>query len=346
MPLYKRDDSPYWWAQININGKTIRRSTKTAKKSQAQEVYDHLNHELWRQGQGLQKLRKWSEARDKFISEKSSHSSIADMVRHLNFWDQHLGHLMIHHITTETISDTPLHFEAATANRYRATLKSLLNSARKDWGWIQSVPVIRMQQETKKRIRWITREEADRLIAALPDYLRGPAEFSLQTGLRQSNALNLQWPQVDLLRKTAWVYGDEAKGKADIAVPLNSTALNVLYGRANRHPTHVFTDRKGSPIKSIDSGTWAGALKAAGLENFKWHDLRHTWASWHVQNGTSLQELMALGGWKSFDMVLRYAHLSSEQLIRTAQNITTHQSSQNALHHADSHASYEYERQT
>ncbi|WP_343032223.1 tyrosine-type recombinase/integrase [Allochromatium palmeri] len=57
------------------------------------------------------------------------------------------------------------------------------------------------------------------------------------------------------------------------------------------------------------------------MEDFRWHDLRHTWASWHVQGGTSLQDLMAMGGWSSYDLVLRYAHLAPEHLAEAAARI-------------------------
>jgi integrase len=66
---------------------------------------------------------------------------------------------------------------------------------------------------------------------------------------------------------------------------------------------------------------WRKALKRAEIESFRWHDLRHTWASWHVQNGASLQELQQLGGWASFEMVLRYAHLSSDHLKVAAERV-------------------------
>jgi len=71
-------------------------------------------------------------------------------------------------------------------------------------------------------------------------------------------------------------------------------------------------------------------LKRAGIENFRW-DLRHTWASWHVQNGTSLQELQQLGGWTSFEMVLRYAHLSSDHLKEAAERVNVTNSLQRAF---------------
>ena len=66
---------------------------------------------------------------------------------------------------------------------------------------------------------------------------------------------------------------------------------------------------------------WKRSLKRAGIESFRFHDLRHTWASWHVMSGTNLQELMELGGWKSYEMVLRYAHLEPEHLSSAAARI-------------------------
>ena len=73
-------------------------------------------------------------------------------------------------------------------------------------------------------------------------------------------------------------------------------------------------------MKAIGSA-WKRVLKKVGIENFRFHDCRHTWASWHVMNGTNLQELMELGGWKSYEMVLRYAHLAPEHLAQAASRI-------------------------
>jgi integrase len=69
------------------------------------------------------------------------------------------------------------------------------------------------------------------------------------------------------------------------------------------------------------STAWDKAKQRAGIEDFRFHELRHTWASWHVQSGTSLQELMELGGWRSYEMVLRYAHLAPEKLKFVASRI-------------------------
>jgi integrase len=73
-------------------------------------------------------------------------------------------------------------------------------------------------------------------------------------------------------------------------------------------------------MERVGSG-WKRALRRVGITDFRFHDLRPTWASWHVTNGTSLQELMELGGWKSYEMVLRYAHLAPDHLSRAAARI-------------------------
>ena len=101
---------------------------------------------------------------------------------------------------------------------------------------------------------------------------------------------------------------------------MNKQALSILKNQIGKNPTYVFT-YKGNRIRQCNTKAWKKALDRAGIENFRWHDLRHTWASWYVQNGTSLQELQQLGGWSSFEMVLRYAHLSSEHLRSAANRI-------------------------
>jgi integrase len=102
-------------------------------------------------------------------------------------------------------------------------------------------------------------------------------------------------------------------------VPLNNDALAVIRQQIGKHDTHVFT-YKGNPVTRANNHAWEKALIRAGITDFRWHDLRHTWASWHVQNGTPLHVLKELGGWADLTMVLRYAHLSSKHLEEYAGN--------------------------
>jgi integrase len=122
-------------------------------------------------------------------------------------------------------------------------------------------------------------------MTALPEHLAAMARFSLETGLRRTNVTGLEWSQVDLARRTAWIHPDQAKARKAIAVPLSAAAVVLIREQIGKHSTHVFSFR-GKPVRQVNTRAWRLALKRVGIENFRWHDLRHTWASWHVQAGT------------------------------------------------------------
>ena len=119
----------------------------------------------------------------------------------------------------------------------------------------------------------------------------------------------------------AWIHPDQAKARKAIAVPLNGEAFSIIRRQDGKHPTHVFS-YSGEPIRQVNTKAWRKALKRAEIQDFRWHDLRHTWASWHVQNGTPLFALQALGGWESSEMVRRYAHLAADHLSPYADRLT------------------------
>ncbi|MEK7717454.1 MAG: site-specific integrase, partial [Pseudomonadota bacterium] len=123
------------------------------------------------------------------------------------------------------------------------------------------------------------------------------------------------WSQVDVERRAAWIHADQAKARRSIPVALNETAVAVLRRQAAKHPLFVFT-YKGRPIRQVNTKAWRNALARAGIEDFRWHDLRHTWASWLTQSGVPLNALQEMGAWKSSEMVRRYAHLAPEQFQR------------------------------
>ena len=117
-----------------------------------------------------------------------------------------------------------------------------------------------------------------------------------------------------------WIHGDQAKAGEPIGVPLNDGAMAVLRWRIGIDQRFVF----GNPdyaLYKASNRAWYEALRVAKLVGFRWHDLRHTWASWGVMNGIRMEELMRLGGWKTYAMVQRYAHLSPEHLAGAAAKI-------------------------
>lgn len=183
--------------------------------------------------------------------------------------------------TIARVMQAKRHRKAGTINRYLATIRTILRKAEREWGWIQRAPVIRMREEPRQRVRWITHQEAANLLAALPPHLTLAAEFSLATGLRQANVPGLQWAQIDLERQHAWIHADQAKAKRDLAVPLNARTIAVLLRCQGQHPEWVFTYR-GEPLQGVENRTWKRACHQAGITDFRWHDLRHIWASWQV----------------------------------------------------------------
>ncbi|WP_246178183.1 tyrosine-type recombinase/integrase [Pandoraea horticolens] len=103
------------------------------------------------------------------------------------------------------------------------------------------------------------------------------------------------------MKRRAWIHPDQAKAGKPIGVPLNDEAVEVIRRQIGEPQTHVFV-RNGEPLECLDNVQWKGACKRAGIKDFRFHHLRHTWVSWHVRNGTPLQTLMKMGGWHSLEI--------------------------------------------
>lgn len=325
MPLYKRGST--WWVDIVVpDGERIRRSTGTESKTLAQEFHDKLKAEVWRISKLGEKPRHtWNEAVVRWLKEQSHKATIEMDKIHLRWLDAFLNgkpldtisRSMIDKITEAKLAEGVTN---ATVNRVLEILRAILRRCVNEWEWLDKAPMVRMLKEPTRRIRFLTRQEADRLLRELPDHMADMVAFSLATGLRRSNVTGLLWSQVDLARQVAWIHADQAKARKAIPVPLNSEAMQIVTRQLGKHPTHVFT-YKGNTIFQVSTKGWYAALKRAGIENFRWHDLRHTWASWHVQNGTPMFALQEMGGWESPEMVRRYAHLAADHLAPYAERL-------------------------
>lgn len=237
-----------------------------------------------------------------------------DVQRICRMLDPYLGNLTLNQINGDVIwsmvqgqlkkGNTP-----ATVNRYLALMRNLLKMARDEWQWIDNIPKIRLLPGEVERDRWLTRAEADRLIEAAPEHLAALIRFALATGCRAREITGLEWNRVDLDRRTAWL--NKTKNGTPRGVPLNKDAVAVLRAQTGKHHQFCFTYR-GNPIQwDLTNTAWTNAIKKACIEDFRFHDLRHTWASWHRQAGTSCDELKDLGGWKSRNMVDRYAKFAT-----------------------------------
>lgn len=261
----------------------------------------------------------------RWSNEKTGKKSLQTDIEHFRLLDTYLGKLHLDEITLETIDHFKLErhdqgVKNGTINRSLALVRAVLRAAQTDWEWLERVPSIKLLQDAGHRVRWLREEEIERLLKELPPHLKAMAQFSLCTGLRESNVTGLRWSQVDLKRACAWINSDESKSKRAIAVPLSQSAIAVIREQIGKNMVYVFT-YKGKPVTRANNHGWRKALERAGIKDFRWHDLRHTWASLHIQNGTPKHILKELGGWESAIMVDRYAHLSADHLMEYADNV-------------------------
>jgi integrase len=325
--LYRRKDSPYWWIDVVLpDGRRVCKSTRHRGIREAEEYLVRLKAETYDPNRfGTPVSHSWKDAVYRYLAEFADKRSIADDKDHLRKLEPYLHGKRLEHVNMDTlwpfIRDRRDRDRVAnsTVNRALEIVRRVLNVAHQDWNWLQRVPRVRMLPEPKRRIRFLTREEADRLMANLPGHLCAIVRFALATGCRMSEILHLEWLRVDFGRRVAWLDPGTTKNGDGRGIPLNNDAVLALREVEGVHPKWCFA-YEGRRMDAVGSA-WKRGLRRAGIENFRFHDLRHTWASWHVMSGTRLQELMELGGWKSFEMVLRYAHLAPEHLANVAKRI-------------------------
>ncbi len=149
----------------------------------------------------------------------------ADKV-HLRWLDPYLRDKYLDEITNELIEEIaqkrkPTGVSASTVNAVLATLRMILRKAHRQWKWMAEMPMIRMRKTDNKRIRWLTQEEAQGLLKELPHHLRDMVTFTLATGLRKSNVTGLQWKDVNIKQRHAFIRAEHSKNKKAIPVPLN-----------------------------------------------------------------------------------------------------------------------------
>ncbi|WP_343743270.1 tyrosine-type recombinase/integrase [Herbaspirillum huttiense] len=267
----------------------------------------------------------WDDAVEKWLVEKADKRSLKSDHSNIRWLSRYLSGIPLHDIDREVVVSLRTKKIAggasnATVNRMLALLRAILRMAVVEWEWMAAAPHVRLLREPARRVRFLSHKEAGCLLAELPPHLAAMAAFSLATGLRRANVTGLRWEQIDLKRRIAWFGGNDMKNGNPQAIPLNDDAMRVLLLRNGAHPVYVFT-YKGRKIVQASTAAWYKALRRAGIHDFRWHDLRHTWASWHVQSGTPLLALQELGGWESAEMVRRYAHFSQINLSAFAANL-------------------------
>jgi integrase len=316
MRIYKRKGSPKWWVTWNDqDGRRNRRSSGTADKKLAEALAAQWAKEGFMEEHfGKVPEVPFSEALLAYAkTHKRDHSrsferSTRYRLRLLQDWfgDTNISEItlgLIQEFLDERMDEVSL----AAAQKEVSTLRAILNKAYKE-GLLATPPSVPKLRRLKPRNRWLTPEEEARLVNYAADHLVPLIRFAVDTGGRRAELLGLDWRQVDLERKRV-VFLNTKNGE-DRTVRLCNRACAVLASIGPREGGAVFT-YKGSSMRSVQTA-FSRARGSAGLNDVRFHDLRHTFASRLVQAGVPLYEVGQLLGHKSLEMVQRYAHLAPD----------------------------------
>lgn len=326
-----RHGSTSLYIRGSVRGIRVDASARTSDPQAAEDLRIKMEGELLKRSiHGDSATRTFAEAVVSYLEEGSGRVSPALIKR--------LGPKLLAHIGQAEIDEAAKRLlpraSNSTRNRqvYTPISAVLHHAARKGWC---AKPVIARPKQPEGRVRWVTYEEADRLIAAASPHLAPLVTFLFATGARIGEALGLDWRQVDLGR--AHVIFLDTKNGESRGVPLHPRAVAALAnlpwsreGAVFRRPAGKikkagrvwlpYSDRGGEGGGQVKVG-WAGMLRRAEITDFSPHDCRHTWATWHYLANRDIAALMALGGWKSVEMVMRYTHVNATHLAPTIGNL-------------------------
>ena len=334
---YRRKGSPYWWVKFtDASGKPTYRSTRTANYEEAKALESKWRYETHQLRQwGIKPEHTFDEMMHAFITAKQSEWRAPERVviscRRLQ---PHFTGMTAERIRRADVASYIQMRKTdgvcgSTINRELDLLSAASNYARVTLEWNIQNPVTGMSlKEPEGRLRYLTKEESERLIAeALKEY-KSPhlADFirlAVNTGCRKNELLKLSWDRVDFAAGHFRLEGENTKNGKRRIVPLSDVARSALLSRASFRDEHcpksqwVFCHKDGKRVQYMQRG-FAAACRRAGIEDFHVHDLRHTCASWLVSAGVPLIEVKVLLGHSSIEMTERYAHLAPENIGRVA----------------------------
>ncbi len=318
LKIVKRPKSPYWVIRGSISGIRIEESSGTSSRAIAEEIKAKRESEIHRQViYGRAATATFAEAAASYLQNGGSRRFMEPVIKF--FGTKALAKI---DQTAIQAGANKLYPNASPATRNRQfftpALAVIRHAAKQG---LCTAPVIERPKAKPGRIRWITPEEAERLISACSEHLRPLVIFLLYTGCRLGEALWLDWSCVNLKQKHVSFLktkNGEARG-----VPLSNRVITALANLPHREgevfrrpdglpyerPKHSDDHSAGTRIKSA----FRGACRRAGIKDFHPHDCRHTWATWHYQQNRDFTALKALGGWKTDAMVMRYAHANADQ---------------------------------
>lgn len=267
---------------------------------------------------------------DRYLREVLPHKprNASNTKQQLNWWKAKLGQHLLSDVTAALIVQSRNELLAtktrrgklmspSTVVRYMAALSVALNVAVRDWEWLDDSPMRKVSKprQPRGRERWLNDKERQALLdacrASSSRHLYTVVVLALSTGMRSGEMLGLKWSQVDLVHGQIRLH--DTKNDASRSVPLAGMALQLMqeHAKVRRIGTDLVFPG-ADPHKPIDlKKPWTTAVRKAGLVDFRFHDLRHSAASYLAMNGASTIEIAAILGHKTLAMVKRYSHLAN-----------------------------------
>ncbi len=266
-------------------------------------------------------------------SKSTNERYINQQKQQLDWWRDKLKECKIINLTPYIINDLKEELagrnftkrKPATVNRYLAAITHVINTAIKEWGWMDENPIAKINKpkEPRGRARFLTDDERERLLKACADEKGKPlfviVLMAISTGARKSEILRLKRKDVDLKRGVAVAYDTKNGDPRQLYLFDQLIILLSEIISQNKKAKYLFCNKSGNPI-SIEK-EWKKALKAASIKDFRFHDLRHTAASYLAMNGASPSDIAEVLGHKSYDMVKRYTHHSKTHVAAVVSNM-------------------------
>ena len=329
MGIYKRGDN--WYIDYRVKGKRVRKKIGPSKRLAETALKDVLVKVAKGEFLGVYEEKKllFKDFAKEYLeyakSNKSTNTYLSNQfsinMNLVPFFNQYITDItpsMIERFKSMRLKEV----KPATVNRDLACLKHMFTIAN-SWGYTKHNPTkdIQLLKEPPGRVRYLTEEEIERLLSNSKWPLRSIIVAALNTGMRKREVLNLRWSDIDLTNRILQV-GNSKNNERRIIYINNTLYLELRSIPRFLHTDHVFCNKQGIPFDDVKK-SFATALKKSGIADFRFHDLRHTFASYLVMSGTSLKTVQELLGHKSLRMTMKYAHLSEEYKQNAVQKLDT-----------------------
>ncbi|MBI3585424.1 MAG: site-specific integrase [Nitrospinae bacterium] len=335
MGLYKRQDSPTWWMSFSVNNRQYKRSTGTEDKRLAEAILGKVRGQVI-EGKWFPDGDKYLDATFRELSER--YLSWADGRLKSAKWKKHIINQLLNHFADFQLTDFTTHSietyqslrlqkgnKPATVNRLITNVKHMFTKAY-EWelvgeDMLKRVRNVKLLPENNRRLRYLSIEECQTLINACSPHLKPIVITALNTGMRKGEILSLEREKhIDL--RHGFILLDVTKNGERREIPINNTMRNLFQKLIPRTdiPYVFYGPDTGKPYGDIKKG-FQSAIRRAGIKDFHFHDLRHTFASHLVMAGVDLTTISRLLGHKDIKMTLRYAHLAPAHLTEAVKKL-------------------------